>query len=1035
MELAPAIVVEATSSLIVVHVSDLHVRDGNSVALSRLRQLAGAIGSLRNESGNVLLLIGGDIAFSGKDAQYAAVIDALSDLEASLRKDWKFSDVRIHVVPGNHDCDFAIIPTGVQEALLSGLTGDECKQLEIVNTLQTQQASFDSFSGAVSPPFEKAGSILNKASITIGGKTVAVLMLNTAWSSRLHEKPGSLRMPAEVLPQIDVTEQLSIALLHHPLNWYSPQDGKALSDWLDANADIALWGHEHRSDDFRVTRKKYGSSVQHFLGLPIEDETDQCGFRCLVWRDDDSFEVSSYEWIGTSNPTLTEKEAVPRPSNPARSLGTVRFTKAFKAFLLDVGAAFTHTRLDRDLTLSDIFIAPEFKGFDADRTELEKLEASTGLEKMVDGLYGANDHIVYGSEQAGKTTFAKYAVEDARHRGITPVYLDASKLKSSNRGEITAWIRDAIKFQYELDCIPFVEQLAPAKKIMVVDNLHQAPGGTAGLRNITERLALVAAHKLLLTSHNPAIAILATNYESSEYVKIWQGADWFEILPMNNQRRGELIRRWASLGRDTQSDSELVESEVRQLKTALDRAFGRSFMPKYPFFLLVVLQQIESTKESSALITNGSHGHIFEALITKALEAALSCHGIDVAHDFLAQLAFEFWTAAEEKVSTNGFRSIIEEIRRTKLVAIEHPGLLKDLVTAKVLVDESGLISFRYQYLYYYYVARWLSSNKESEAASSVLDELVNRVHTEKASNVLMFVAHLGNEAWVLSKLLPAAADIFRGKSECVLIDRAPLAARFSEGKPETTLLVGDPQSVSDHYHGEQDRVEDEHANELVEDAFKFNTSLRMIQTLGQILRSRSGVDADVKLAISAEIVSLSKRLMTVIYDIAEESAESLIEHAADIFDSDLKLNSMQAAHLANLLLGAIVGGVAKSIVGRTADALASRELLPLIERLEAAALQKDPVDRDSLLVLLVSRVSAEQDYPKERVEVFLKSMKDADVLSRAALAHAVSRRFYLQPPPHAVRDSACARLGIQVKQVTVRKFPGEGSPGWRHEK
>jgi hypothetical protein len=1029
---ALANVTPTSSSLIVVHISDLHVRTKDSIALSRIRQMAGAVGSLRAESANVLVLVGGDIAFSGEAPQYSLVLDALSDLDASLRNEWKFEDVRIYVAPGNHDCNFQKVPVGVQEALLSGLSGDESRLLQIVNTLCAQQADYENFSDAISPPYEKVSPILNTATIRVGERSIAVLMLNTAWSSRIEEKPGSLRMPTEILPQLNVEEQLSIALLHHPLNWYSPQDGKALSDWLDANADVALWGHEHRSDDFRVTRKKFGSSVQHYLGMPIEDKKDQCGFRCLVWKEDGAFESVGFEWSGSAPPNRKEQEISARPSNPARSLGQVRFTRSFKAFLMDVGAAFKHGRLDRDLTLSDVFISPEFKGFEVDQVDLESLEAATALERIAEGLYGRRDSVVYGPEQTGKTTFAKYVVEDARHRGITPIYFDASKLKSSNRGDITAWIREAVSFQYESDCVNFIEQLEPHKKIAVVDNLHQVPGGTSGLRNVVDRLALVAAHKLLLTSQNPAITLLATNYASGEDVKIWRDAEWFEILPMNNQRRGELIRRWAALGRDLNSDAELIEAEVRQLKIALDRAFGRSFMPKYPFFLLIMLQQIETSREASTLITNGSHGHIFEALITKSLENALTCHPIGVAHDFLARLAFQFWTASEEKISTSGFKAIIEEFRRTKLVAIEHPGLLRDLVAAKVLTEDGGLISFRYPYLYYYYTARWLSANMASAAAVGMLDELIERIHTEKSSNVLMFVAHLGNEDWVLSKLLPAAHDLFDGKKECVLLERAPLAARFGDSKNPSTLLVGRPHEVSDHYHVEQDRVDSIQAQELIEDAFKFNTSLRMIQTLGQILRSRAGVDAEDKVAISEEIIALSRRLMTVVYDIAEESAESLIEHASDIFDTELKVNSLEAAHLANLLLGAVIGGVAKSIVGRTADALASRELLPLIERLELSAAAKEPVDRDALLVLVVARVAAEIDYPKERVEEFLRSLKDADVLSRGALAHAVVRRFYLHPPLHAIRDSACARLGIEMKQVPAKRFPGRGSPGWK---
>lgn len=339
------------------------------------------------------------------------------------------------------------------------------------------------------------------------------------------------------------------------------------------------------------------------------------------------------------------------------------------------------------------------------------------------------------------------------------------------------------------------------------------------------------------------------------------------------------------------------------------------------------------------------------------------------------------------------------------------------MINARILVSEESLISFRYQYLYYYYIAKWISGNREKDSASKMLDELIDKIHTERSSNVIMFVAHFGQEDWVLQKIIPLAKSLFREKLECVLVERAPLAAKFSDSRAKTTLLLGSPDEVSNHHHDQEDRVDNSAVDEPIDDAFKFNTSVRIMQNLGQILRSRAGgVDAESKIIIAEEIISLARRLMSMLYDIAEESAESLIEHASDIFETDLKIDSVQASNLANRLVGAIVGAIAKSLVAKAADALASRELLPLIEKMEENSNEIN--NKDSLLILLVSRVMAEIDYPKERVELYLKNLKKSDILSRGALAHSVARRFYLQPPPHAVRDSACARLGIEIKRI-----------------
>ena len=649
----------------------------------------------------------------------------------------------------------------------------------------------------------------------------------------------------------------------------------------------------------------------------------------------------------------------------------------------------------------------------------EKVDFSITLEEFNSDSTGQCDVIVYGPEQAGKTTLAKFFIEDARHQGITPLYLDASKLRSTNRGDVTGWINSALSYQYEGDCVDLVKQLELSKKVVLVDNLHQVPGNAKVVRDIVERLQLLGGRRMFLTAQNPAITLLAASNNSGDDVRLWSEAKWYELLPLNNKRRGDLIRRWAALGRDEHSDSESIEADVRQIKALFDGVLGRNFMPKYPFFLLVLLQQIEVGRDVNTIVRNGSHGHIFEALITASFENNLRCHEIGVTHDFLSLLAFRMWGGPESSISESGFIGLIREFQTENLIQLSHPQLINELIAAKVLQSEGGVISFRYNYFYYYYLARWISSHRSSEDAGGVLDGFVETIHTETSANVVMFVAHLGHEQWVIEKLIPAAANLFSTAEECRLSEKSVLAAKYAADQKEVVLLVGDPTVVSDHHHAVQDQMV-EVSNEQMEDAFKFNTAVKIIQALGQVLRSRAGgIGGEQKVAIATASISLARRLMTNLYEVAEDSAEFLIENASEIFETEVKVDSREARNMANRLVAAVIGGIAKSLVSRAADVFGTRELMPLIDRMDAIAQASG--DLDNALIVLVARIGAERDYPRERVEAMLKKLRLADVLPRAALAHAVVRGFYLQPPPHAIRDSACARLGIQIRNVPTR--------------
>ncbi|WP_193552755.1 metallophosphoesterase [Xanthomonas arboricola] len=1002
-------------SVIIAQVSDLHIKNAESKGALRIAALAGALGSLRDKSDNLIILLTGDIAFSGSESEYKIANEALNNLKERLIQEWGYSSVSMASCPGNHDCDFSKQKSTVRDALLKSL-GSGDSQIDIVNELAVVQLDYEEFAKSLEIKFEYINAIAKIAHIEVGGLALNLLCANTSWSSRLKEIPGSVRMPASLLPRVEQSEDLTIALLHHPLNWYDPQDAKSVSDWLDANADLALWGHEHREDSFLISRKKLGSSVQHYLARPLEDYTVECGFRCLVLSSLDNCLEVSFSLRGELF-NLASEDLIKIRKNPARQLGQIRFSADFKQFLSDPGGVFKHPRVERNLNLQDIFIEPSFRPFTSGSSELDRVDRSLSAITMLDEIKKNSTTAIFGNEQSGKTTFAKHIIEDARHHGFTPLYFDCARLKSSNSGDVTAWIRSSVDFQYESDCAELVRQISPALAIVIVDNTHEIPGSPGVVAAIIERLKLLATRSIYLTAQNPALTILAASHSSGSEVKQWSDAKWYEVMPLNNKSRAALIRRWVAVGRDEFAEDELIESETRRVKLLMDRSLGSNLAIKYPFFLLVILQQIDAGQEAKTVVRNGTQGHIFEAMISSAIDSKVKSHDVGVVHDFLANLAFNLRAGELQVVSEDGFKILVAEFRRDKLVQLTHPNLLNELIESGILQRTPLAISFRYSHFYFYYIARWISFNKERSAADELLQEFIDKIHSESAANVVTFVAHFGHEKWVLTKLMPAAKDLFSGSSECRLSEHGALAEKYRALSKDVVLLAGSPIDVTDQFSDVEDQFEPDSGSAELEDAFKYMTAARIIQVLGQIMRSRAGgVGASDKREIAKSAISLSRRLMTVLYSAAELSAEVIIEHASELFDTDVKSDTKAARHQATLLVASVVGGIAKGLVSRAADVAATRDLLPLIESIEDDAKKDGDVDVE--LIMLCARISAEQDYPSSQVNALMKKLPPSDVLSHAALAHSVARMFYLTPPNRAVRDSACERLGIKLKNI-----------------
>ncbi len=120
---------------------------------------------------------------------------------------------------------------------------------------------------------------------------------------------------------------------------------------------------------------------------------------------------------------------------------------------------------------------------------------------------------------------------------------------------------------------------------------------------------------------------------------------------------------------------------------------------------------------------------------------------------------------------------------------------------------------------------------------------------------------------------------------------------------------------------------------------------------------------------------------MSVLYDLVDESAGEFAQLASDAFQKKLSLDKEAAVGIANRFVGVLVQGIAKTLVTRTADAIASTELLPLIDALE----EKHDLDGDDRLFLLAARLVADRLYPKELVEDYVRSIKPADILTQAS--------------------------------------------------
>ena len=104
-------------------------------------------------------------------------------------------------------------------------------------------------------------------------------------------------------------------------------------------------------------------------------------------------------------------------------------------------------------------------------------------------------------------------------------------------------------------------------------------------------------------------------------------------------------------------------------------------------------------------------------------------------------------------------------------IRLEPGSILSNLREARILHASEGNYRFSYSYYYYYFVARYLADNlrdrKNQTMVRSVLDEMVNKVHSDEYSRILMFVVYRTQDSDLIQRILYNARQIYKGHAPC----------------------------------------------------------------------------------------------------------------------------------------------------------------------------------------------------------------------------------------------------------------------------
>ncbi len=841
-------------------------------------------------------------------------------------------------------------------------------------------------------------------------------------------QPGKLFYPIENYTDIIIKNksELNISIMHHPFNWFDPENARELSVTLEAHSNIIFTGHEHVTS--KAIKSDFESNVIEYIEGGVLQETgknDESEFNSVIIDFvQDEQKIIHYKWNGYM---YREKNETGWAALIKDSSKLFNLNDSFRNKLIDAGASFTHPR-HANLKLNDVYIFPNLRDIKYDSNDsgdsvFKDVFSSDNL-RVLDK--NENMILIVGSEKSGKSALCKMLYFNYYNKDYVPVYIGGECIRSFRKNKFDRLLAKSFKEQYDQDSTDKFQQLERGNIVLLIDDFEKAQLNLEHKEKFIK--AINKVYKNTIITVNDIFLVEEVLSEDEKEATIFESYNHYEVLKFGHILRNSLINNWNMIGCVETIEADDLTRKNDNAVQIIDTIIGNKFVPAYPLFLLIVLQTIESGTQHN--LKESSYGYYYNLLIIKSLSTVAKRHDeMDAIDNYITELAYFLFVNNMREISIYKYEEFHEWICDEYKINMDFNKIRYKLNKALVVENTNDRYKFKYPYVRYYFVAKYLSNNMSDKKTKSIISEMCKRLFINEFANIIMFLTYHSKDPFILDEILSNAKQLFPNSKPITLENDTQLINNLVEKAPdfvlqnksvnehreeklklkdEMELIANDKASNNNEYDLYGDIVE-------LEMAPKINLAFKTIEILGQILRNYYGsLKGEKKLQLGNEAYLLGLRSLKQFIVSLESNSDFFIHEVQKVLEKKSSQDKEQSEKIAKRMVFHISSIISYIFIKKISSSVGTENLKETFKQI-----LENNQNNSTKLIDMSIKLDYYRVFPYTEIAQLEEDTK-SNILPNILLKYMAIEYLYMFPTNYKTKQRICETLGISMKAQRV---------------